>query len=52
MKLRRRYAIVIAKKYGDVIWSIDTNYSRIVEAFKKYKKLNPEVNCWIQEIIT
>lgn len=51
MKLFRQYAIVIAKAYGDIIWSIDTNYNRIVDEFKKYKKENPNVTCWIQEII-
>lgn len=51
MKLRKQFAIVVAKAHGDIIWSVNTNYTRIVEEFKKFKKLNPTTNCWIQEII-
>lgn len=51
MKLHKQFAIVIAKTYGDVIYSVNANYDKIVEEFKKLKKSDPNINSWIQPII-
>lgn len=51
MKLHRQFAIVIAKTYGDVIYSISNNYNKIVDEFKTLKSENPNTEMWIQPII-
>lgn len=52
MKLHKQFAIVIAEKHRDVIWTVNSNYTKIVDEFKKYKKLNPDSIAWIQTIIS
>lgn len=50
----KQFAIIIAKAHGDVIYSVNANYSKIVEELKKLRKSNPNLNAsnsWIQEII-
>lgn len=50
----KQFAIIIAKAHGDIVYSVNTNYAKIVEEFKRLRESNPNLNAsnsWIQEII-